>query len=418
MFHRLGTRVSWIYKSLDGSRLWLFPWGWLCLYAWVLPTVSLSQERSEAEIRIQDFQRRVENWIQLDGARDVSSVLIKICEETQLPALGCLVLRGDVVLGWGVVGVRKQGSSVPVTLGDKWHHGSITKSMTATVAARLVERGLIGWETTLAQGLPEKKEEMHSGWHSVTLRQLLGHRAGAPNSLHKDGLWNELWVHEGSAQEQRWHLFRAITSQPPVHDPGTTYEYANSGYTLAGILLEKVSGTDWETLMARELFEPLKMSSFGFGVPATPRYINQPWGHRWSDDRWLPIAPGPAADNPPAIGPGGTAHGSLQDLARYIRLHLRRKPHAEGYLTQESIRQLHTVLDGQDYAQGWNVTKRQWAGDKTVLNHTGSNTQWYTNVWLVPENDWACLVVANAGGEKAFKATDSVVGEMIGLFRP
>jgi len=128
------------------------------------------------------------------------------------------------------------------------------------------------------------------------------------------------------------------------------------------------------------------------------------------------MAPGTSADNPPGIGPAGTVHCNLVDMARYVTFHLAGERGQLELLTQESFNKLHTaVANNSGYGLGWIVGERPWANGKT-LSHTGSNLQWFTNVWIAPNRDWACVVVTNFGGTGAFEATDAVVARMIQEF--
>ena len=93
---------------------------------------------------------------------------------------------------------------------------------------------------------------------------------------------------------------------------GMVLGFATIG-SIAGAMLEKLTGTPWETLMTNRLFRPLRMSSAGFGPPGTLGQVDEPWGHIRTFGRNRPDQD----DNPPAIGPAGTVHCSLDDLARY-----------------------------------------------------------------------------------------------------
>ena len=367
---------------------------------------------SMAEARARSY-RLVES-----PSRNVSALLEPIRAKHTLPGLAVVVVRSNLVVGIGAVGDRKWNVNEPVTLNDKWHHGSITKSMTATLAAVLVEAGRVEWTTRLADVFPAQAAAMHPQWRTVTLEQLLAHRAGAPDSdwLNQKGIWPRIWAYGGTAREARGYLLRQVTVLPPQATPGTQFIYSNAGYAFAGAMLEQIMDQAWEVLITERLFHPLGMSSAGFGVPATPRYIDQPWGHTWVNGAPLPIAPGTDADNPPAIGPAGTVHCTALDLAKYVALHVAGARGATGLLLPATaFTKLHGDPDGDGYALGWNVSTRPWAGGRT-LSHTGSNLQWYTNIWIAPAKDWGCLVLTNFGGDQAFAATDEVVAAMIGQF--
>lgn len=324
-----------------------------------------------------------------------------------LPALaGAIVEKGELV-AIGAVGERARGSGVPVSVEDRWHLGSCTKAMTSTLAARLVERGTLRWELPVREGLAAWKPKLDEGWNGSTLELLLANRGGAPASP-TPALWSGLWARgTDSVKARRWFVEQLLAS-PPEAPPGTTYSYSNQGFTIAGAMLEVAAGREWEVLMRRELFEPLGMKSAGFGAPGSAASIDQPRGHSTE-----PVAPGPSADNPPAIGPAGTVHASLEDWAKFAAEHVRGARGESKYLKQDSWKRMHTPLPGQDYALGWIVAERSWGGG-TVLTHSGSNTMWYCTVWLAPHVDRAFLAATNCAADAAPKALDAAIAAMIG----
>jgi CubicO group peptidase (beta-lactamase class C family) len=347
--------------------------------------------------------------------RDLTAELTPIRSQYNVPAIACAVVQSNRVVGVGFVGVRKHGIAEAVTLTDKWHHGSVTKSMTATLAGILVDEGRITWQTKLADVFPTESAAMHPDWKTVTLENLLSNRSGAAGDLGPSGIWDLLWNHKGTPREQRRFLLQKLTVLAPAAKPGTKYIYSNAGFALGGAMLEEVMNRSWEDLLKEKLFEPLGMASAGFGVPATPRHINQPWGHTFSGTTPVPVEPGTNADNPPGIGPAATVHCSLLDLATYAAFHVAGELGRGRLMTTATARKLHADIAGQGYALGWVVGERPWAGGRT-LNHTGSNNQWYTNVWLAPDKDSAMVVVTNIGGDRAFQATDAVTAKLISLF--
>jgi CubicO group peptidase (beta-lactamase class C family) len=355
------------------------------------------------------------------NVRDLAAPLEPIRASNNLPALGAVVVLSNRVVGLGVTGVRKFGAPEPVTVNDLWHHGSITKSMTATLAAMLVEDGEISWTTRIADVFSDLAATMNAGWKTVTLEELLSHHSGAPADLNPSGIWAELEKRRGTPREQRRFLLEKVTALPPEAPPGTKYIYSNAGYAIAGAMLEQVTGTAWEDLIAKRLFQPLGMTTAGFGAPGTPGTLDEPWGHTFVDGEPRPVPPGPDADNPPAIAPAGRVHCSLVDLAKYAAFHVAGDRGDGWLLPPESFKILHTgfvpvSLSSDDrYAMGWVVTSRDWAGG-TALTHTGSNTMWFTVVWLAPKKDFAVIVVTNVGGNRAATATDRAAWTLIQEF--
>ena len=171
------------------------------------------------------------------------------------------MVDGKIVVT-NAVGFRKHGGAEAVTVNDKFHIGSVTKSMTATVAAMLVEQGKLSWTTTVEESFPEHGEQLHPDYRAVTLEQLLAHRGGAPGNPPKD-LWIKAWHAGGAPAEQRRDFVKGILARSPEAKPGTKHIYSNQGYAIAGVMLEKAAGKAWEELMRAMWFEPLGMNSAG-----------------------------------------------------------------------------------------------------------------------------------------------------------
>jgi len=343
----------------------------------------------------------------------VSQMLENIREKHNFPALAAAVVVDGKIVVTNAVGFRKNGGTEKVTVDDKFHLGSVTKSMTATVAAMLVEQGKISWTTTIGEAFPELKSEIHPGYLGVTLEQLLSHRSGAPGEAPGD-LWRQAWAATGTAAEQRLAFIKGILARKPEAKPGTKFIYSNQGYTIAGVMLEKATGKTWEDLLRSRLFEPLGMTTAGFGAPASVGKGDQPWGHTkkmFSGSE--PVPPGPIADNPLAISPAGAVHCSMGDLAKYAAFHLAGERGKSELLTAESFKKLHTaVADNHDYALGWRVLKRPWANGRALM-HNGSNTMFYVVVWMAPDKNCAVIVASNIGVDEAFEGCDEVAGKLI-----
>lgn len=326
-----------------------------------------------------------------------------------MPAMGAIAFTGTKILEEAVGGERRRGTpEAPVTRDDRFHIGSLTKSMTAVLAARLVEKGRLRWESTLGEMADDKA--IHPEVRPVTLWQLLRHRSGLRRDI-PDGLFEELKLEDVPPRRQRQKLARALLADPPDHPPESTFAYSNVGYTMAGMMLESVANEPWETMMTRELFAPLGLKSGGFGAPGrATKKPDQPWGHQKDG---TPVPPGPQADNVPTIGPAGTVHLSLPDLARYAQWHLGKAGPKPALISADSLGRLHGTGQPDAYFGGWNRAARPWAGGQAIT-HTGSNTMFFAVVWLAPERDFGVLAACNQGGEAAEKACDAACAHLIG----
>jgi CubicO group peptidase (beta-lactamase class C family) len=342
------------------------------------------------------------------GDEAVTQALKPIRQKFNVPAMAAAVVTSDGIKFAGAVGVRKRGSEVPVGLDDLWHLGSDTKAMTSTLIARLVERGQLRWDSTLAEIFPDLAPQMNPEFQKVTLLQLLSHRAGLPENL-------DLAAYSGDdVQAVRLRAVREYLARKPEAKPGSSFAYSNLGDIVAGAIVEKVTGQPWERAITDEVFKPLQMNSAGFGGTGTPGQIDQPWPH--TDDGQPTAENGPDMDNPPVMGPAGRVHCSIQDWARFVQDQLRGARGEPALLKPETYPKLQTPPFGDDYALGWIVAQRGWGGG-TVLNHGGDNTMNFANVWVAPKKNFAILVCVNQSGDTAFRASDEAVGDLIKLLQ-
>jgi D-alanyl-D-alanine carboxypeptidase len=269
-----------------------------------------------------------------------------------------------------------------------------------------VDLGKLRFEDTVGELL--RGEAMDPGWSSVTLGQLLEHRGGAPHDF-PPGVFEQMREY-GGAPGARLAAVRAILALPTAQPPGT-FAYSNAGYMILGAVLERLAGASWEALMERDLFAPLQMRSCGFGAPGA-RGTDAPWGHELHGQVLVPVAPGPRADNPPALGPAGTVHCSLEDWGKFLSMHVAGGRGDRTLVSPETMRRLHTPPQGGDYAAGWLVVARRWAGG-AALTHAGSNTIWYAVTWLAPARGLAFALVTNRAGDGVDRAVDAAAAALV-----
>jgi CubicO group peptidase (beta-lactamase class C family) len=348
---------------------------------------------------------------------NASTTIEAIRKQHKLPALAVVVTKGGRICDRAAAGVRKSGDPTPVTTNDVFQIGSCTKSMTATLAAMFIEEGKLRWDMTIAEVFPELKGTMDKRYETVTVEQLLHHRGGVPHDP-PPAAWARAWQEIGTPVQQRREYLESVLSAPPEAAPGTKMIYSNDGYVIVGVMLEKLSGRDFESLMTEKLFKPLHMDTAGFGPPGTKDQLDQPWGHVRKLFLTQPIQ----LDNPPVHSPCGRVHCSLDDLARYAMFHLQSRTNA--LLKPETMAKLHASPGGaeikdvmDDYACGWVRLKRAWAGGP-VLWHNGSNKSWYIVMWLAPDKNFCVIAATNVDDSDGEKACDEASLAMIHKWLP
>ena len=277
-------------------------------------------------------------------------------------------------------GLRAIGQPQAVTTSDKWHLGSITKSMTSTLVARAVEAGAVSWNDTVGAVLGAAIPDMRAEYRDVTFRHLLSHRSGMQGNIEMVQLL-AFPRESADSRADRVAYARLGLLQSPVGPKEQTFTYSNTGYIVAGAMLEAKMGAPWETLIQQHLFTPLGMTSAGQGAPGTPGAYDQPVGHTPGPTTsnggvvTIPMIPHPVGDgvtdNPAALGPAGRVHATFEDTFKYLAAHRDRT----AFLSEASWQMLQTAPFGGPYAMGWQVD-----GDR--LWHNGSNTMWYAEVMV------------------------------------
>jgi len=311
------------------------------------------------------------------------------------PALGVIIIRHGQVVERAVSGVRSVENNVRVTVDDEWHVSSLTKSMTATVAAMLVEDGLITWDTRPLDVWPELDATINPDFRNITLRQLLSHTSGLKREDPWDGADDDA---PGTTVEKRRAWTARLLAETPEVPPGN-WSYSNLGYVVAGAMLEARAQTPWETLLTTRIFTPLGMTHTGFGAPGTPGQLDQPLGHNSFPTGFNAIQAGPGSDLARALGPAGGVHATMDDFMRYLQAHMAGEQGTPGILSVASFRTLHTVVS-QSYALGWlQVAPLEGLG-ATAYGHNGTNLKWFALTWFVPDRDVGLLAVTNCGGDR------------------
>jgi len=339
------------------------------------------------------------------GDADLAELLNSIRIEERLPGLAAAIIIDGRLHSAAAVGVRETGTENWLTVNDKFLIGSCAKSFTATLAAILVEEGRLSWETTLRDVFPDL--DMLPDYENITVEQLLSHRAGLPKNL-KEGKASWLIDYEfdkrrGSSPEiLRLQYLEKTLQSKLINPPGQVIHYSNSGYLIAGSILEKISGQTYESLRAEKIFQPLDIKTAGYGIPADSGASSQPWGHVWDLSSSFIVY---RSDYPNFFAPTGSLHLSIEDWAKFIFVHLGTYPlDNHKLLKADTLKRLHTPPDTKrfnqkdrkspSYALGW-FTYTTHKGNNLIF-HGGRGLCFNAHVMVNLETKNAILIVTNS----------------------
>ena len=323
-----------------------------------------------------------------DPSADLAAILAEVRKARYFPGAVAMVSRRGVPLASAAIGVRRDGGNEAVTLDDRFHVGSVTKPMNATMIATLVDEGVLRWEDTLPDLFPDWP--IHRDLRRVTLAQLLSHRAGFA-TFGEDADFDQAPKLFGDERAQRTQFAQWLLARKPEVEPGTKFHYSNAGIAVAAAAAERAANKPWEQLMRERVFTPLGMKSAGFGWPAYDD-PHQPWGHRLDGTKLYPHDPRGPYQIGAVIQPAGNVHVSVKDLMLFLDDHARGLAGKGGLLKSSTYARMH-ALEPEGSALGWGVRKRDGF---TTSSHSGSAETFYAIVMLSHEDGLEIAILCNS----------------------
>jgi CubicO group peptidase (beta-lactamase class C family) len=319
-------------------------------------------------------------------------------------AVGVLYEGRAGTAGFGITSVEHP---LEVTGKTLFQIGSITKIFTGTAVMRLVERGDLDLDAPVRSYLPAFKVVDEAASAKATLRHLLSHTGGWAGDFFRD---------TGSGDDALARYATAMAELDQLAPIGTHFSYNNAGFSLAGHLIEVVTGERYETAMRELVLEPLGLESCAFeaGEVLTHRFVV---GHS--------VAEGEARVARPwsllrSAHPAGAVVCHVEDLLRFARFHLGDGLGADGsrVLSTGSL-----ALMQMPEVTVWGEEKwgLPWAIDETwgtrLVSHGGGTTGQVSLLTLAPEHDIAVAVLTNAdqGAVIARDVTRWALKEYVGV---
>ena len=335
-----------------------------------------------------------------DAAARIDTYLRGRLPNLRIPGFSVVVVDGEQVILSRGYGVADRAAGTPMTVDTPVAIASTSKGMTALAIMQLVEQGLVDLDALDTRYVPEfTMNDPRAA--NITVRQVLTHTAGIPVGGFTD---------RGQDDEALERRIAGLASVALHFAPGGGYEYANDGYSIAGLIVQRVSGVPYEEYLAAHLFEPLGMGRTTFDIS-----LASEWGLMGYGKSRGEVSAGPV----PLSRGGNPAGGVLttgRDVGHYLTAMLNDGTF-EGtqVITSGSIDQMWTpepATGNEAYGLGWgelNVAGvRLWshAGDLAAGPGYGSSGSQFL---LVPDRHLGIAVLANMSSlEKAEIAQDAL----------
>ncbi|MEP1094769.1 MAG: serine hydrolase domain-containing protein [Cyclobacteriaceae bacterium] len=334
------------------------------------------------------------------NSEELSRLVEQTREKYDLPAIAVVLISSDDLVLTEVQGVRVYNTNNEATLDDYFHIGSCSKSVLTLIAGKLVENGKIKWNTPFFEIFPELKSTSQKEYIGITLEDLFLCRAGIKAFTSDDEKFPSLDTTSSNIKyEFAKYLFRELPSSK-YENGEFDFLYSNASYTLAALMLERVSELSYEELIALYIDEELGINTY-MGFPNTFD-SNQPWGHTINGESFDIFPPDHEYKIPSSIRPAGDLSMSPTDYARYIQLNLKGLKGVRNFVSSEIYQYIHFGHKG--FSLG--VANGKMAGHK-YSGMDGSAGTFFCRAVIVPDSDFAFTINTNAGsGTGEMKAVD------------
>jgi D-alanyl-D-alanine carboxypeptidase len=314
---------------------------------------------------------------------------------TGAPGASIAVVRdGRIVLAKSY-GSARLSPPAPATPGMRYSIGSVSKQFTATAILMLADEGRLSLDDTVSKYVPGLTRG-----DAVTIRELLSHTSGYQD------YWPQDYVPPFMLRPTTAQAILDIWARKPLDfEPGTQYQYSNTGYVIAGLIVEKASGTPLLPFLTARVFQPLAMASVA-NIDQERLGDTDPIGYMRYGLGPLRLAP---KEGKGWLWAAGELAMTAEDLARWNVGMLQQK-----LLTPAGYRQMQTEVllkngVGIRYGLGIDVTSR---GGHRLLEHGGEVSGFTSSNMVFPDDNVAVTVLVN---QDSIDAPGTIAGKIADL---
>ena len=317
----------------------------------------------------------------------IQALLNEACRKSGVPGMSVSILADDEVFYFssGYADREKELSASENTL---YELASVSKAFTATGILLLEEQGRLSMTDSVQKYLPWftlKYQGKPVDMHRLTLNHFLHHTSGLTNSRHTQN------IPQGNTPDMLQKTVEMLADAELAFPPGEQYNYGTVNYDVLGLVIETVSGQSYEDFMREQVFQPLGLRQTYVYKEDARAAGQMAKGYRSSFIMTIPYHAPDYAGNKPA----GYLISCTKDMARWMGIQIG--------IVQDIPEIFHTVIDKSHqgdlsvpavnemyYAAGWQVNAGQ-----TMIEHSGGNPNFSTQVTLLPKEGKAVCLLTN-----------------------
>jgi len=290
--------------------------------------------------------------------------------------------------------------NVPLNTDQKMGIGSISKQFTAVALLLLQQENKLNVKDDIRKFLPQ-----YNTWgRTITIEHILSHTSGIPS-------YTELPGFDSLADKKvsNSRLIKFFENAPLIFEPGSNWSYSNSGFVLAGVIVEKITGMPFNDFVDQRILRRLNMTNSSFGVSnyavlnKTAEYAgNTPKGK---------IKMEPQYDWYWAYGAGQIV-STVDDMLKWDEA-----LYGQSFIQPALLKQAHTAFqlstgNSANYGLGWGVSP---FGNKTIVQHGGAIGGYRAQGIRIPEDHLYFLVMSNSGTTNSALIGNKVLSILYGI---
>lgn len=251
----------------------------------------------------------------LDQIKLYHPTILKVLAASGSPGLSLGVLHHGKIIHTAHFGRRDAAKPTPPNDDTVYRFCSLTKSMTASVIAILVDEGVLDWDIPIREYLPDFADRQDAVGREATLRDLLSHRTGLSRA---DNSWGQQYDEFVLSKSEMYKLTRYVPAARPFR---SSYIYNQWNYLVVSEVVEKVCGKSIDAIIFEKLLKPLGLNKMTFGVPSGENISK---AHSVKNDGTVAELPFVDSLDETKAGMGGAwgCKGPLKDLLIYYKLML------------------------------------------------------------------------------------------------
>jgi CubicO group peptidase (beta-lactamase class C family) len=293
--------------------------------------------------------------------------------------------KGTVIYQKGF-GYKDATQKVPLDMNTIFQIGSITKQFTAAVIMQLQQEGKLSVTDKLSKYFPG-----FANGDKISIEHLLTHTSGVYNYTN-DTAWakGDLTRHTSQAQ-----MVEKFKSYPADFEPGTNFNYSNSGYSILGYIIEQVTQKRYEQVVRERILQPLGMTSSGFDFTHLKSPAKAVGYMSITKDK---IIPAPIVDSTIAYA-AGSLYSTVGDLYKWERAIYTNK-----ILQPESWKAVFTPYK-RKYGYGWNIDS---TNGRLITAHGGGIHGFTSYLLRFPQEELVVIVLDNTSAPGLAKIARSL----------